>query len=137
MPFHKSCDDSLQRMLNALQPGSYIPPHRHGSPPKAESIVVLKGAICYVGFSESGVIDTVLFAGSECPFLGIDIDANVYHTFFAIKPDTVLFEAKPGPYDEATDKQFAPWAPAEGSVDSREFLAKLEELTRPSWKAEV
>jgi len=137
MPFHKSSDDRLQRMLNAIQPGSYIRPHRHVNPPKSESIVVLKGIICFVEFSESGDIGSVMVAGSALPLLGIDIDATVYHTYFALEPDTVLFEVKPGPYDEGSDKQFAPWAPAEGSVGCREFAANIEELTKQSWSQEL
>jgi cupin fold WbuC family metalloprotein len=133
MPFHKSSDDRLQRMLSAIQPGSYIRPHRHVNPPKSESIVVLKGIICFVEFWESGDIGSVMVAGSALPLLGIDIDATVYHTYFALEPDTVLFEVKPGPYDEGSDKQFAPWAPAEGSVGCCEFAANIEELAKQSW----
>ena len=51
-PFHKSPDDTLQRMLNILQPGSYIRPHMHNNPPKSESIIVLNGSICYITFKE-------------------------------------------------------------------------------------
>ena len=43
LPLHKTTEDHLQRMLNVLQPKSYIQPHRHQYPPKAESVVVVRG----------------------------------------------------------------------------------------------
>jgi hypothetical protein len=43
----------------------------------------------------------------------------------ALKPDTVIFEVKAGPYDAATDKAFAPWAPAEGTQEAQSFLADV------------
>src|SRR6187551_3594660 len=36
-PFHRTLDDALHRMFNAIQPGSYARPHRHLDPPKAEA----------------------------------------------------------------------------------------------------
>jgi cupin fold WbuC family metalloprotein len=126
-PFHKSLDDPLQRMLNVLQPYSYIRPHRHDSPPKAESIVVLKGSICFVTFSDDGdVLDKfVIKAGTNK--IGVDAAAHLFHTFFALEEDTILFEVKPGPYNAGTDKDFASWAPEEGTPTSAGYLSELYE----------
>jgi cupin fold WbuC family metalloprotein len=116
-------------MLNALQPGTYVQPHRHITPPKAESIVVLQGAIGFVPFDDHGEIDrgNWQLVDPDRGVVGIDYRAGIWHTFFAIAPDTVLFEVKPGPYDAATDKEFATWAPAEGDDGAMEYLAKLED----------
>ncbi|MCP4645628.1 MAG: WbuC family cupin fold metalloprotein [bacterium] len=129
---HTDGEDTLQRMLNALQPGSYITPHHHADPPKAESIIVLRGRVGFVPFADDGTLD---MAGSVLldPTLGtwgVDYRAGLWHTFFALEPDTVMFEVKPGPYDPDTDKQFAPWAPAEGTPESRAYLAELEDAFR-------
>ncbi len=131
LPFHRRDDEKLHRMLNAVQPGTYIQPHRHLSPPKPESIVVLKGSIHFVIFEDDGRVRShfVLTAGSDR--FGIDFQPGVYHTFLALQPDTVLFEVKPGPYEEKTDKDFAAWAPAEGSEGAPEFLAALERRLLP------
>ncbi len=128
LPLHPGHSDTLHRMLNACQPGAYIQPHRHIAPPKAESIVVLQGAIGLVLFDEAGAItgQFVLRAGSDR--FGVDLHPGVYHTFVVLEPDTVLFEVKPGPYSEDTDKDFAAWAPVEGSAEARQFLGAL--LTR-------
>ena len=126
LPLHPRNDDNLHRMFNAVQPGTYIRPHRHLSPPKAESIVLLRGSIHFVVFEDDGRVwsHVVLAAGSGS--FGIDIKPGICHTFLALQPDTVLFEVKPGPYDENTDKDFASWAPAEGSEQAAEFLAALQ-----------
>lgn len=128
LPLHKSAEESLHRMFNAMQPGTYIPPHRHSVPPKAECIVMVRGALCFVTFDETGrVIEMAdLAAGSN--LFGVDIAAGIYHTFFILEPDTVIFEVKPGPYSPINDKDFAPWAPAEGDAGSKEYLAELQRI---------
>jgi cupin fold WbuC family metalloprotein len=125
LPLHPTHADTLHRMLNACQPGTYVQPHRHLAPPKAEAILVLRGSLGVVIFDDGGRItqELVLKAGSDQ--FGVDLHAGVYHTFVILEPDTVLFEVKPGPYQEATDKDFASWAPVEGSLDSRQFLEVL------------
>jgi cupin fold WbuC family metalloprotein len=112
-------------MLNAIQPGSYIQPHRHLFPPKAESVIVLQGAIYVFIFNEEGDIKDVYTVEAGGINLGIDSEPGVFHTFVAIEKDTVLFEVKPGPYNPADDKDFAPWAPAEGEHGAIDYLQYL------------
>ncbi len=128
-PFHKTNEDKMHRMLNCIQPGSYIRPHRHLSPPKAESFIVLRGSICFVVFDDEGQAQehTVLSALSDR--IGVDAEPGVFHTFFAVEEDTVLFETKPGPYERGSDKDFAPWAPEENSEGAEEYLRTLQKLT--------
>ncbi len=130
--FHTGESDTLQRMLNALQPGTYVQPHRHITPPKAEAIVLLQGAIGFVPFHDDGSIDRnnwqLIDEAIGC--IGVDYRAGIWHTFFALAEDTVLFEVKPGPYDAATDKEFAAWAPAEGDAGALDYLAKIEDEFR-------
>lgn len=130
LPFHKSPGDTLHRMLNALQPMSYVQPHRHLDPPKAESIIVLKGAIAYIQFKRTGKIEKIYHLSADSTEIGIDTEPGIYHTFFAKVEDTVLFEVKPGPYDQGSDKDFAPWAPEEGAESATEYMQKLYELTK-------
>ena len=130
LPFHKSPSDNLHRMLNAIQPESYIQPHRHLDPPKAESIIVLKGSIIFVEFDNTGEIKNYVQLSSDSFNIGIDIEPGVFHTFFALVEDTVLFEVKPGPYDQGTDKDFASWAPSEGTESAIDYLRNLYELTK-------
>jgi cupin fold WbuC family metalloprotein len=127
-PFHQSAGDSLHRMLNAIQPHSYIPPHRHLNPPKAESIVVLQGSIGYLTFSDLGAVEQMHVLGANRPAFGVDTQPGIFHTFLSLEEDTVLFEVKPGPYEKASDKDFAPWAPREGSDGAKAYLDQLYRL---------
>jgi cupin fold WbuC family metalloprotein len=130
LPLHKSPLDPLHRMLNAMQPWSYVQPHRHLNPPKAESVIVLQGAIGYAVFTERGEIEAFYEISAQSPSFGIDTEPGIYHAFFALREDTVLFEVKPGPYDQSSDKDFASWAPKEGSEDVPGYLGKLYKLAK-------
>jgi cupin fold WbuC family metalloprotein len=124
-PFHKSHADPLHRMLNAVQPDSYIRPHRHLDPPKAEAWILLQGALVFFTFEDDGRVRACvrLVAGGD-PF-GVDLMPGVYHTFVALDADTVIYELKPGPYRAEDDKSFAPWAPAEGDPAATAYMASL------------
>jgi cupin fold WbuC family metalloprotein len=129
LPFHKLPSDNLHRMLNAIQPDSYVQPHRHLDPLKPESIIILKGAIIFVVFNNTGEIENFYQLLSGSSNIGVDIEPGIYHTFFAVVEDTVVFEAKPGPYEQSSDKDFASWAPMEGSEGAIEYLRNLYQLT--------
>jgi cupin fold WbuC family metalloprotein len=125
LPFHKTADDGLHRMLNAVQPDSYVRPHRHADPPKAEAWIMLRGAAAFFTFEDDGRVRACarLAAGSDV--FGVDLVAGVYHTVLALEPDTVFYEAKTGPYAPHNDKAFAPFAPEEDTPSAAEYLAWL------------
>lgn len=129
---HTGDEDTLQRMLNAIQPGSYVTPHRHVAIPKAEAVVVLQGSLGFVRFADDGSYreEDFIHIDPKRGVPGIDYRAGVWHTFFSLEPDTVIFEVKPGPYDAATDKEFASWAPPEGAPQALPYLIKLEDHFR-------
>jgi cupin fold WbuC family metalloprotein len=128
-PYHRSSEDNLHRMFNAIQPGSYARPHRHFEPPKAEAWLVLRGKLLFVAFFDDGSIDEamVLEAGGER--FGVDLVPGRYHTIVALVPDTLIYEVKSGPYTLASDKEFASWAPAEGAPEVEGYMAQLLERT--------
>jgi len=130
--FHEADADPLQRMLNALQPGSYVRPHRHLDPPKSESLVLLQGQLGYMSFRGDGLPDeeSLILLDLDRGVYGCDIRPGVWHTIFALAPDTVLFEVKPGPYSAANDKDFASWAPREYSPEAAAYLAGIEDAFR-------
>ncbi|MDY6879157.1 MAG: WbuC family cupin fold metalloprotein [Thermodesulfobacteriota bacterium] len=124
-PFHKSDNDNLHRMLNVIQPYSYVQPHRHSNPPKAETVIVLKGSLAYIIFNEDGRIEDAIKLSNQSDKIGIDTQPKTYHTFFALEQDTVLFEIKPGPYRKRSDKDLAEWAPKESTDNCKEYLESL------------
>jgi cupin fold WbuC family metalloprotein len=125
-PIHRGDSATLHRMFNAVQPGSYIPPHRHWDPPKAESWLVLRGALAFFTFDAQGAITECLEIRADGEIFGVDLEPGVYHTFFALEPDTVVYEVKDGPYSATTDKAFPDWAPREGSPEASGYLAQLK-----------
>lgn len=119
--------DLLQRMINAIEPGSYVRPHRHHAPPKAESVVLLSGSIGFVVFHDDGTLnhDACVLLDRSHGTLVLDCRESIWHSFFALESNTVVFESKAGPFDPNTDKEFAPWAPAEGSPEAPAYLEQL------------
>jgi len=133
--FHQGDPDTLQRMLNAVQPGSYLRPHRHLDPPKSEAFVILQGAAGFIAFEDDGSVLEENFALID-PARGyymVDCRPGVWHAFFALAPDTVVFEVKQGPYSALSDKDFAPWAPPPESEQASAYLAELEDRFRKHW----
>ncbi len=120
--FHTADDASCHRLLNALQPNSYVQPHCHLSVDKAETMLVLTGRMGVLIFNAEGEVieQKVIAAGSDC--LGIDIAPGVFHSLVALAP-TVFFEAKAGPYIPVASHERATWAPAEGEAGADEYLA--------------
>jgi cupin fold WbuC family metalloprotein len=125
-PFHKHHDDNPHRMFNAMQPATYVRPHRHLAVPKSEVFLVLRGALDFVVFREDGAIELActLRAGSEQ--FGVDLAPGLFHGILVREPDTLVYEVKPGPYAPSSDKDFASWAPAEGDPSVPAYLAELE-----------
>jgi cupin fold WbuC family metalloprotein len=126
-PFHRTEQDSLHRMFNAIQPDSYIRPHHHLDPPKAEAWIVLRGAIVFFTFEGDGAIRDCVEVRASGPVFGVDLAPGVFHTLLAIEPDTVVYEVKTGPYSAANDKAFASFAPAEDTPEASQYLNYLRQ----------
>lgn len=125
--FHPGDDYPAHRLLIAMEPDSYVPPHRHLSPAKDETLLILRGSLGVVFFDALGKAERsfVLQAGGER--LGVDIPHGVYHTVLALEPGTVFFEAKAGPYVPVSAEERAAWAPQEGAAGVPAYLAGLRE----------
>ncbi|MFN3660660.1 MAG: WbuC family cupin fold metalloprotein [Brevinematales bacterium] len=103
--------DTVQRFFNAMMAFSYVRPHRHLHPPKTETFVLLSGKIWVILFDNEGnVTDAILMDGKRVQV--VDLLPGCWHTLIPITR-SLTFEVKPGPYDPATDKEFAPWSPTE------------------------
>jgi cupin fold WbuC family metalloprotein len=85
-PFHRSEQDTLHRMFNAVQPDSYVRPHRHLDPPKAEAWIVLRGAVVFFTFEEDGAIRDCIELRASGPAFGVDLVPGVFHTFSRSRP---------------------------------------------------
>jgi cupin fold WbuC family metalloprotein len=118
---HKDLSDPIQRLFVAIEPGSYIRPHRHPEPNKWECFLIFKGSAVMLEFSEDGKVaqkTELKYGGST---VGAEIPPGVWHTLAATGPGTILMELKPGPYGPLSEKDYPYWAPAENSEKSAQF----------------
>jgi cupin fold WbuC family metalloprotein len=123
--FHRADGQPAHRLLNAVEPGSYIMPHRHLDPAKDETMVVLRGRLGLVTFDDAGNVAQALVLGPGLAACGVDIAHGTWHTVLALDPGTVFLEAKAGPYLPLAAAERAPWAPAEGDALAPDYLARL------------
>lgn len=126
--FHYVDSDPIQRLLNALEPDTYIAPHKHENPDKREVFILLKGKMRVLIFNDCGKI-TESFNLNHHENLIVEIPSKTWHTIISLQEGSVYYEVKDGPYDAVNDKNFAPWAPAEGNHASGEYLNELKRLT--------
>jgi cupin fold WbuC family metalloprotein len=125
IPIQRSEQAPVQRLVNVLQPGSYVRPHYHPRPQAVELICILRGRVNFVVFDETGRIEkSVTLQTGSAPTI-MDIEPMVWHTIIALEPDSVILEIKGGPYDRVKDKVFADWAPEEGSPEADSFLRSM------------
>lgn len=128
--FHSGPADNPHRFLNVMLRGTYVQPHRHSNPPKSESFLVLEGAADVILFDDRGSITARYRLGSDSPegrLWGIDIAPGVWHTVLPRSSRVVCFEVKPGPWEPATDKEFAEWAPPENDPSAQAYSDALLE----------
>ncbi len=89
--------DTSQRMLNAIEPGSVIPIHRHQK--TSETVVVLRGRVIEEFYDE---LERICSAAYELaaggPVFALNIPAGQWHTLRALESGTVILEMKDGPY---------------------------------------
>src|SRR5580658_11168720 len=88
--FHASMEDNPHRFLNVMAKGTYVAPHRHLDPPKAEAFVVLEGEIAFFIFDDAGnVVRTAVVCQDS---IGIDLPPGVWHTLTPLSPHAVCYE---------------------------------------------
>ena len=123
--FHPNGEAACHRLLIALEPGSYIPPHCHLDPAKDETLLLLRGRIGALILDAEGKIlqARILEAPAGCQ--GLTIPHGTVHTLVALDSGSVFFEAKAGPYVAPTAAERPPWAPDEQSPEAPAYLAWL------------
>ena len=85
--FHESLDDKCHRMLNAVEPGTVVPIHKH--PTKDESFVILRGKVRVTTHNDDGSIIEDVVLSQESGNYGVDIPKNVWHMVEALELGSV------------------------------------------------
>ena len=106
LDMRNSAEDQSQRMLNALEPGTVMPIHRHKG--SSETCICIRG---HFGYTETrsdgtpdpksfGIIETIdMYPGGPI----LNIEKGQWHSLKCLESGTVLFEAKDGPYEPLQD----------------------------------
>lgn len=118
---HERLCDPVNRLLNALEPGTYVPAHRHSHPAKDETVFVLRGSIVSVIFDDAGNIIERAVIDPAHGVYGFDIPAGQWHGLLVRESGTVVFEVKKGPFTPLTEEDIAPWTPR---TDDKEGITR-------------
>lgn len=128
--FHGADDEPCHRLLNGIEPGSYVAPHRHADPSKDESILVLRGSLGVVFFDDQGAVTRKVLLQACGEAIAVNVPHGMFHTLVALETGTIFFEAKAGPYQALTEMERAGWAPAEGAPGAADFQASIVAMFR-------
>ena len=94
--FHQSLEEKCHRMLNAVEPGTVVPIHKH--PTKDESFVILRGKVRVTTHNDDGSIIEDVVLSQESGNYVVDIPKNVWHKLESLEFGSVIFECKEGPF---------------------------------------
>ena len=97
LDLRNSSADSSQRMLNAIEPGSVVPIHRHHK--TSETVAVLRGRVVEEYYSSDGDLEGSYELSAGGPICALNIPAGQWHTLRALESGTVILEMKDGPYE--------------------------------------
>ena len=97
-----SADDNIQRMLNAVEPGTVLPIHRHRN--STETIVVLRGKVVQHYYNDKGVKITSYELAPNTAQVAMSVPVGQWHALESLEDGTVIFECKDGKYEPISDK---------------------------------
>ena len=102
LDLRNSAEDQSQRMLNAIEPGSPLPIHRHQK--SSETVVCLRGRLVEEFYDElERTCTEAIELSPNGPTVAVNIPAGQWHTIRALESGTVIMEVKDGPYEPIQD----------------------------------
>ena len=124
--FHERLDDPINRLLNAMEPGTYLRPHRHLNPEKDEIFLLLRGKVAVFLFDDEGNITEKITLCPKEGIYGAEIKASIWHGLLVLEPGSVIYEVKQGPFVPLSPDNLAPWSPdAEDTEGVRKYIEYL------------
>ncbi|MGL4518568.1 MAG: WbuC family cupin fold metalloprotein [Phocaeicola sp.] len=100
--FHDSPDAAVQQLLNALEPGTVVPIHRHRH--TAESYLLLRGKLRVTFYTEAKEVKEQFLLDPLAGNYGIHIPQGTWHGLEVLEKGTVIYEVKEGPYAAITEE---------------------------------
>ena len=89
--------DQSQRMLNALEPGTVMPIHRHRN--SSETVVVLRGKVKWLYYNDQGELTDTFIVAPSSDLVGLSVPKGQWHSLECLEPGTVILESKDGAYE--------------------------------------
>jgi cupin fold WbuC family metalloprotein len=129
--FHASEDAPINRLLNAMEPDTYIRPHRHLNPGKEEIFLLLRGKAVLFVFDENGNITNQLMLSPDEGVYGAELEPGVWHSLLVLESGTVVYEVKEGPFIPLNTADLASWSP---DATDKESVRKYMDFLRKSIK---
>ena len=103
LDLRNSPEDLSQRMLNALEPGTVLPVHRHLK--SSETVVCLRGHLREIFCADDGQVTEVVDMVPGSPCVGVNIPKGQWHTVESLASGTVILEVKDGPYAPLSEEE--------------------------------
>ncbi len=123
--FHAELSDPVQRLAIAMEPATYVRPHRHAT--TWEMLIPVRGRFVVLVFDDAGAVVSRTVLGEECQV--IEFPANTWHAVLSLDRGGVIFEVKQGPYAPLTHAEFAPWGKAGEGAEAAEMNAWYAQAT--------
>ena len=105
---HTDLTDPIQRLAIAMEPDTYIRPHRHMQ--TWELLTSLRGRFIVLTFDDAGIVIDRAVLGEDVSVIETPIAGC--HAVLSLDTGAVIFEVKQGPYMPFKEEDFAPWSPA-------------------------
>ncbi|MBQ6307039.1 MAG: WbuC family cupin fold metalloprotein [Bacteroidales bacterium] len=90
-------DDPSQRMLNALEPGTVMPIHRHQN--TSETVVVLRGKVKWLYYNDKGELTDTILVEAGGDICGLSVPKGQWHSLECLESGSVILETKDGPWE--------------------------------------
>lgn len=119
---HEQLDDPIQRLAIAMEPDTYVRPHRH--PHTWELLYPLAGRFVVLHFDAGGTVTDRVVLGADSRV--VETPAGGWHAVLSLDPGAVIFEVKHGPYAPIPESDYAPWSPTPDTPGATQLMAWYE-----------
>ena len=90
-------EDKSQRMLNALEPGTVMPIHRHRH--TSETVVVLRGKVKWLYYNDKGELTDTIIVAAGTNLIGLSVPMGQWHSLECMETGSVILETKDGAWE--------------------------------------
>ena len=97
LDLRNSPDDHSQRMLNALEPGTVMPIHRHQN--TSETVVVLRGKVKWLYYNDKGELTDTILVEAGGDICGLNVPMGQWHSLECLESGSVILETKDGAWE--------------------------------------